>query len=321
MNTDELKKYLQTLHIDMQDNDNALKFLTAKPYTNFYLTTAGVGFKRLSLIKELLFGSYQLGFFRLYALKHFLFSKKVKLEDEKYLIIHNFWSQGYHHWLAEALLKLIVFNANYSEYTLLLPASYSAFAKQSLDKFKFKDIVYLEEQCIYHIPNGVVINNPKSGFFYDEHIKQLKDFYLSTSSNPFRKIYISRRNETLRRIVNEKDIYPLLIENGYEIIEPQLLSFQEQVTLFSEAVEIIAIHGAALTNIVFMQQGARVVELYREVTANDLINGCYYRLAQAAKLKYEMCFLKIGNKHKDIDRSDLIISKNEFALLLTSNNN
>jgi capsular polysaccharide biosynthesis protein len=318
MNTAELKKYLTALHIDLKENDNAPKFLTPKTYTNFYLTTSGIGFKNLSLIKELLFGCYQLWFFRLYALKHFLSSKKVKLEDKKYLIIHNFWSQGYHHWLAEALLKLVVFKANYSDYTLILPSSYPAFAKQSLYKFEFKDILYLEKNCIYCIPNGVVINNPRSGFFHDELIKQLKELYLSDPPKPFRKIYISRRNETLRRIVNEEEIYPLLLKNGYEIIEPQLLSFQEQVALFSDAAEVISIHGAALTNMVFMHPGTRVVELYREVTANDLINGCYYRLAQAAKLNYEMCFLKIANKNAAIDRSDLIINKEVFASLLSS---
>jgi capsular polysaccharide biosynthesis protein len=317
MNTEELKRYLKSLHVVLENNDEANKLLTAKEYSNFYLTTSGVAIKNLSLIKELLFGRFQLSFFKLYALKHILLSKKVNLKDEKYLIIHNFWSQGYHHWLAEALLKLIVFDADYHDFTLLLPTAYPKFATQSVSRFKFKDIIYLEKQHIYHITKAVIISNPKSGFFSNEHIQKVKDFYITSSPKPFRKIYISRRNEKLRKIVNEEDVYPLLLKKGYEIVEPHLLSFDQQVTMFSEAVEIISIHGAALTNIIFMQPGTKVIELYRELETADKMNLCYYRLAEAAKLDYNIFFLNIAVRNKDIDRSNLIIDKNDFELILT----
>jgi len=319
MNVNELKEYLKSLKIPIVNNTCATQSLNPKKYKNFLLTSSGIAVKNFSLIKDVLFGDFNLLFFKIYAIKKIIFSSKIYLKQKDYLIICNFWSNGYHHWLAEVLPKLIVNNINYKDYTLLIPASYPGFALQSLAKFEFKNIILLKKNCTYFIKEGTIINNPKSGFYNSDHIKHLREFYIPKSGTlPFRKIYISRKNEKLRKIVNEANLYPILLENGYEIIEPQFMSFNEQVTLFSEAKEVISIHGAALTNIIFMQAGTKIIELYREITNGDSMNLCYYRLAEAADIKYNCCFFKIAVKRKDIDRSDIFVDPQIFSSLLIS---
>lgn len=318
MTAEELPEFLKSRHISYSNNDLASANLTAKEYLDFYLTSSGIGIKNLKLIPELLFGKFQLSFFKLYAIKQFLFGKHENLNGNTYLVIHNFWSGGYHHWLVEALLKLVVSQLDYKNYVLLLPASYQPFALQSLQKFEFQKIVYLKEKHIYRVDKAMVISNPNSGFFDKIHINNMRDFWSKKPSKPSRKIYISRRNAALRVITNEDEIYPLLYEYGYEVIETQTLSFQEQINLFADTKEVISIHGAALTNMVFMQPGTKVIELYRELKLHDNMNLCYYRLAMAASIIYHCFFLKIAKRNNDVDRSDLIIDKNAFALLLKS---
>ncbi|OCX54033.1 hypothetical protein BEL04_07095 [Mucilaginibacter sp. PPCGB 2223] len=318
MKSEELKSYLQSLNIVAEGNENASKIITGKEYSGFFLTSSGVGAKNLSLIRELLFGKFNFWFFRIYLLKYFFFSHKERLKKDKYLIVHNFWSGGYHHWLAEALLKLAVSEINYEDYTLLLPKEYPAFTSESLTKFKFSAIVYLKPKNLYYINNAVILSNPVSGFFCNRHIEKLREMYVAKKySKPFRKIYVSRINERSRMVTNEKEVYGALLDNGYEIVETQKISFNEQVAMFAEASEVISIHGAALTNMIFMQPGTRVVELYRELTYGDKMNLCYYRLADAASLAYECHFLKVAAEHHDIDHSDLSIDVSDFISVLT----
>jgi capsular polysaccharide biosynthesis protein len=55
------------------------------------------------------------------------------------------------------------------------------------------------------------------------------------------------------------------------------------VRVFAEAELVVAVHGAALTNLAFCPPGALVVELF----APDYVNVCYWALAcQVEGLRY-----------------------------------
>ena len=50
-------------------------------------------------------------------------------------------------------------------------------------------------------------------------------------------------------------------EKGFELVATELLSFKEQVRLFSEADIIVGPSGAAFANIIFCQPGTKVIPL------------------------------------------------------------
>ena len=79
-----------------------------------------------------------------------------------------------------------------------------------------------------------------------------------------RKLYLSRREVTGRRMTNEPAIIEMVQAAGYEIVNPGALSFADQITLFDHASHIIAPHGAALTNILFCRPGTVVCELHMD---------------------------------------------------------
>lgn len=86
-----------------------------------------------------------------------------------------------------------------------------------------------------------------------KNIKSCVDQYIEKQTN--RKIYISRKSANIRRIVNEDKIIPLFESAGFEIVQTEDLSYLEQVRLFSSAKCVVGASGAAMTNIIYCNQG------------------------------------------------------------------
>src|SRR5207248_5852362 len=93
-------------------------------------------------------------------------------------------------------------------------------------------------------------------------VRVLREFSSSSGTDqPRRRLYLSRADAAVRRIANQSEISQALCQDGFDIIEPENLSWREQTDLFAGASVIIAPHGAALGNIVFCRPGTRIVEI------------------------------------------------------------
>jgi capsular polysaccharide biosynthesis protein len=75
------------------------------------------------------------------------------------------------------------------------------------------------------------------------------------------RLYISRRKATLRRIVNESEIIPILEAHGFETVLCEDLSLAEQIGLFAKTTAVIGAHGAGLTNLIYCDPGSCVGEI------------------------------------------------------------
>jgi capsular polysaccharide biosynthesis protein len=82
-----------------------------------------------------------------------------------------------------------------------------------------------------------------------------------------RRLFLSRRSITketkgiYRALVNEAALIRALKARGYEIVEPELLSFPDQIRLFSEAELVVGLGGAGMFNVIFCPPGTRVVTI------------------------------------------------------------
>ena len=79
-------------------------------------------------------------------------------------------------------------------------------------------------------------------------------------AEPFRKLYVTRRNAKVRRLINEEEVATYLQERGFEVVALEERPFQEQVQLFAEARIVVAQHGAGLANLLFAR-APRVLEI------------------------------------------------------------
>jgi capsular polysaccharide biosynthesis protein len=72
-----------------------------------------------------------------------------------------------------------------------------------------------------------------------------------------RKVFL-RRNSVYRNVINSIDVEELFLSHGYTIIEPEKMTFTQQVEIFRNAKTIVSPTGAALANILFAPKDTKI---------------------------------------------------------------
>ena len=86
----------------------------------------------------------------------------------------------------------------------------------------------------------------------------------------------------MRRAINFDEMIPVLDAFGYHAYEFEYMTVAQQVEIMAAARCVVAEHGAGAVNIVFCQDGARVLELFSPVT----IQPAHWSLASVCGLRY-----------------------------------
>jgi capsular polysaccharide biosynthesis protein len=108
---------------------------------------------------------------------------------------------------------------------------------------------------------NATMQNHSHGIFCAPIFRQMSNFFNSYASAavPHKyptKVYL-RRTSAARNITNSAEIEKTLVENGYVVIDPEHLSFMEQVSLFHNAEDVVSPTGAALANSIFSRPGSK----------------------------------------------------------------
>src|SRR5262249_28979662 len=77
-----------------------------------------------------------------------------------------------------------------------------------------------------------------------------------------RRIYISRNDAHLRRVLNEKELLPHLQAAGFERFVLKGMPIAKQVQLFRRAEAVLAPHGAGLAHITWCRANTKVIEFF-----------------------------------------------------------
>jgi len=101
-----------------------------------------------------------------------------------------------------------------------------------------------------------------------------------------RDVYVSRRGARLRALTGEDELIGALEQRGFTVFAPRADNHAEQVRTFGSARLVVAVHGAALTNLLFCPPGATLVELF----ARDHIKSPYLWIASRLGLRYVPVF-------------------------------
>ena len=103
------------------------------------------------------------------------------------------------------------------------------------------------------------------------------------SASPGRMLYVQRGEVWKRRVLDEDVLSRRLAAIGFDIIDCARLTVDRQLALFAESRLVVAIHGAALANIIACPKKATIIEL-----ADPIVhpNPLYYELASELSLSY-----------------------------------
>ncbi len=244
-----------------------------------------------------------------------LFKRRQKIDDEV-TIIHNPWCPGYFHWITEALVRLLLFekDANDRRIALLLPEKFKKYpyVVESIRCITNREILYLKDKHIATAPLLKYISTPAlTGFYNPELIIALKrkiiDNLRLKKVSPFRKIYVSRKLANNRFVINEKELVTLLANQGFETVYWEQLAFSDQVALMNETKCFVSIHGAGLTNLMFMPAGGCVLELQLKPKDKQGFSPSYYRLSAICKLYYLYQFCDSPDQDSNIYTANIYV--------------
>ncbi len=116
-------------------------------------------------------------------------------------------------------------------------------------------------------------------------------------SSKGRRLFVAREAGGRRQCLNQDEVAKELEAEGFESVNPGAMSIQEQMQLFAESEFVIGVHGAALTNFLFVPPGCRVVEL-----ANGIKQAFYGDLSEGRGLDYTIIMGTpdgVGDHHAD----------------------
>ncbi|MCC7250360.1 glycosyltransferase 61 family protein, partial [Hyphomicrobium sp.] len=220
-------------------------------------------------------------------------------------------STNYYHWLLEYLPRLSVLD-RYPEYDhlpLLIDAGLHPNLIAALERITLKrrPLVELESGRCHALRKLVVPSSlvktpfeyrPGARVFDDDVIipPAAIDFLrrvfaplMAPAGTASRRIYVPRRGAKYRELINEPEIMAFFEREGFEVVYPEKLSFEEQVRVFSEAAMIVGPSGAGMTNILFAPREATTLMLSFRDDSVDVPYLVFANLAQA--LGQEMVFV------------------------------
>ena len=298
-------------------------------FENVGVSSEGLLFKGAKILPQSFAYSFEFKEWKRRSVLKFLvtnhFLRKRRRIETPVLWITDYWSKGYFHWLTDALTRLLVVRDRLDQLTLLLPWEFETqdFVQSSLKVFGVQNVEFIKRDEVVECRSLLMpTHTAPSGHFRDEVIQDVRRTLLSAfgdSSSKDQRIYISRRLAGRRRIVNEDALIQILKKFDFQLIRAEELTFQDQVRLTSRARYLVSNHGAGLTNMLFMREGGKVLELRHE---SDYVNNCYFILASALGLEYYYQLCKGEKDLADPHTADLVVDpqklQQNLELLLTT---
>lgn len=199
---------------------------------------------------------------------------------------------NYYHWMCRVLplIKIYQHFFDLSEINFFYIGSdpLSNFHKESLVKAGVVINRVIQEACTADrivaainsrtVQSGDPIN--KQAYLFTRNLfYNHSKFHTISNKN---RIYVKRGNAKRRKVINEEQVINLLNKYGFESVSMDNKTIQEQAEIFSGAEAIIAPHGAALTNLLFIKPRTKVIELLPW----GYVNNCFYAIASHGEANY-----------------------------------
>jgi capsular polysaccharide biosynthesis protein len=199
----------------------------------------------------------------------------VEEKEPSILSLDHFVSPNYCHWLFDSLFRVIALRKAYSagaRDALILIHATAPFITDSVALLGIPAdrLRALGERARIRFKRLYVCS---SSFWDLRHPAQLGSTevllavrrHLAGRARPAPHrgaVFISRREASKRRLLNEDELEAALTPLGVTFIAAGGLSLSDQIEIFSGASLIIGAHGAGLANLLFAPPGATVLEIF-----------------------------------------------------------
>lgn len=249
--------------------------------------------------RSLLSSDYYRGQFTIqHYIKKVLLKRKRSLPaGRKYLLAFDEWGHVHYHWFCDTLPRIYSARDILRDHYLLLPAHSRYIESVGLETLKIlglnpKGIEFIDYGDLLRIDDLTLVTRVgMPGYTNDKLMKCLSKEIIRRNGlggiRQSRKIYISREGADFRKVLNEGDVQEVVKSFGYEVVKYEEMDIRLQMEVTAAAKSIVSIHGAGLTNMMFMQPGGNVLEFRRDRVYH---NQCFWHLADALDLNYFYLF-------------------------------
>ena len=273
------------------------------------ITSQGIVYEKLRLVKSSLVPEIPNRLTALHLIVQVLKKKKRKWTGTQTpAVVFDYWYKGYFHWMTEALPRLLYLRKLGNDFVPVVPDDSGApFIQKTLEPFNFESCAWIRPNEYMMARSALLVKHTApTGNYNEELIRELRTlfrsyFFNANTLSTFDKIYISRQRTNRRRVINESDVSALLREFGFVTLYFEDYTFEKQVQLAARTTMMISIHGAGLTNMLFMNEKTSVLEFRPK---NDRTNLCYFAMASALDVNY---YYQFGEQDNQSINDDLFI--------------
>ncbi len=226
----------------------------------------------------------------------------------------NVLSKAYYHWVVEVLPILEAYfhfiSIEEIKPKILVNSSPAQFQFEFLEAFGVDraDILIWDrnpiqiERLVLASPRYARV--PKDGvwarhFYSRNGLRWVRNSILSqldVKTDRRRKIYVKRKTD--RRVVNDEELGALLKSLGFESLYLEERTVLEQIIIFRQSEQILAVHGAALANTLF-GSSMTIFELFP--SDRDIYQAYYYyQISAIFHYDHQFIYCQTANSNQDI---------------------
>lgn len=231
-------------------------------------------------------------------------TRSIREPIKNSLLCSDQQGDNYYHFLIEVFPKLLTLHHASIEhdfnYTNIILSNLPKYAQEllKLSKIKRCKINIIRSAGSFHsytvtASKPLLLNEHRPKHNLPERIRlihnalNIEHAYPAEPPPAHRKLFIERRvsqNHCSDRHIQPREAFHNFIESlGYTIIYPESLSVHDQIQLFRSASVVAGVHGAGLSNLIFMHPSAKVIEIRHQRASYPFFRN----LAQAAGISYE----------------------------------
>lgn len=253
--------------------------------------------------------------------------KKINLNSStQYFSMLDHWGHEYYHWAVEALPRLELALRHLKNVTVIISERYSkmAFVRESLACFPVQ-VEILPMKSYARLDRLYFSDFPgPSDYHRGELLCALRDRLAPSRGPANRRLFLSRDKARFRTLTNEPEVERFLKTLGFETVYAEDLLWPEQMALFSQASHLVTIHGAGLSNTLFMPKGSHVLEIRKDSfgknkdgrAATSTLCNTYFHMCVPLGLHYSALLSPSPTPEGNYGYSDLTVDISELEELL-----
>lgn len=271
-------------------------------------------------LKERLYGTFEQR--AKFKIKNIL-RKTKRIKEPVLWCLDEFSTGGYYHWITEILPRLWMAKEYLSDIRFAIPDYFFKkwpFCKEFFDLLNVRSFLVLNTYHKYLIEQLVLPTRAGEPFYQQpipmqRGISWLREAALKKSSRTLsERLYISRAKANYRKVLNEEEIYPVLQKYGFEIVHFEDYSLSDQISICQHAKVLMGLHGAGLTNMVFLPPLSKVIEI-RPAKEYSMYN-CFFTLMPHTHCEYNYILCDYAavalSTEKRLDDLSVIVSVAEI---------